>query len=813
MNASLRALALAAALLGTAPASASEPGPAPRPSARELAQQLGAVEQGLRGAEENLRFVETQYTQRTEPSEDVSRERRFSDGEIQYLLGDWPAASVLFYDLVSEPRFKSHPRYTDALFYLADSLLQQKNYIGARLYLREMLSLPITAARYRDALSRFLVVAGRLNHYEGVDAFVEKARALSGGQLPPEMAYVYAKWLFRRTDLPPEERLARARAAFIPLAQSPDGAFRLQAAYHLGVLSVQAGDYPGAIQQFQQLAVAPAATPAAQVQALPAGVRRPGGDAFTAPEVDAQRVRELALMSLGRLQYETGRYDEALDTYSRVPRDSQSFPDSLYEVAWVHVKMGHHQLAKNAIDILLMVAPDSQLAPEARLLHGNLLQKLHQYAQSIETYEHVISTFSPVRDTMDNLLRVDRDPVVYFDRLLARTEASPDVSTLLPPLALRYATTEREVTDAIRMVGDIDSGRKGAGEAQDLAKRILQALDTRGLETFPELQEGYTRADAVDSALIHAEASLVRVEGAALEDVLTPAEREQLAGLRREREALGTRFGKLPTTIQELEERRQRMQARVDSVDREAFRLGYELRSLEAVAASIRKWVDDTRLERKSNPDEEREFLVQLQAETQTVTDLQAELDAARARLADERNAAATALAGEQTIRSGYAEALSREHALLDTAQGRLSPDVASTLVKAHEVRAKTEAMRARVATAREVLRGRVEARGRLIREKVVAEQELLNRYDAEVAEVTGNARNIVGRIAYESFRRVRQQFYDLVLKADVGVVDVSFTEKQDRTTEIQKLSAQKDKALHELDAEFRDVLVEEGGK
>jgi hypothetical protein len=271
------------------------------------------------------------------------------------------------------------------------------------------------------------------------------------------------------------------------------------------------------------------------------------------------------------------------------------------------------------------------------------------------------------------------------------------------------------------------------------------------------------------------------------------------------------RFAKLPTTIQELEERRQRMQARVDSVDRDAFRLGYELRSMEAVATSIRKWVDDTRLERKSDPNEEREFLVQLQAETQTLADLQAELAATRARLMDERNAAATQLAGEQTIRAGYAEALHREHELLAAAEARLSPDAASTVLKAHEVRGRTDAMRARVAAARGVLRTRLETRGRVIREKVVAEQELLNRYEAEVASVTGDARNLVGRIAYESFRRVRQQFYDLVLKADVGVVDVAFTEKQDKTTEIQKLSAQKDKALRELDAEFRDVLVEDG--
>lgn len=805
MNVSLRALVLAAALVGAAPSLAAEPRPAPRPSARDLAQQLDAVEKGLRGTEENLRFVETQYTQRPEPSDDDSRARRFSDGEIQYLLGDWQAASILFYDLVSEPRFHVHPRYADALFYLADSLFQQQNYIGARLYLRELLSLPTTSSRYRDALARYLAVASRLNQFEGIDGYVEKARALSGGQLPPEMAYVYAKWLFRRTDLPPADRLARAREAFTALAQAPEGPFRHQAAYHLGVLSVQAGELPAAIQQFQQLAPPPSAQGADA-----AAPGRPASGA--APGVAASRVRELALMALGRLLFETGRYDEALDAYGQVPRDSESFPDALYETAWVHVKRGNHQLAYNATDILVSVAPDSQLAPEARILQGNLLQKLGRYDKSIETYTDVINTFRPARDSIDNLLRVSQNPVAYFDRLLGRLDGSQDVRTLLPPLALKYASTQREVANAVRMVGDIDSGRQGADEAQALAERILQALETRGLETFPELQEGYTRADAVDSALTHAEAALVRVETAALEAVLTPDERERLATVRREREALGQRFSALPTTIQELEERRRRMQARVDEVDREAFRLGYELQSLQAVATSVRKWVDDTRAQRGSNPDEEREFLVQLQAETQTLSDLQAELNATRTQLADERNAAATALAGEQTIRAGYAEALRREHELLGAAEGRLTQaqDEARTLLRAHEVRDRANALRARVATAREVLRTRLEARGRVIREKVLAEQQLLDRYEAEVATVSGDARNLVGRIAFESFRRVRQQFYDLVLKADVGVVDVAFAKKQDQTTEIQRLSAQQEKALRELDAEFKDVLAEE---
>ena len=40
-----------------------------------------------------------------------------------------------------------------------------------------------------------------------------------------------------------------------------------------------------------------------------------------------------------------------------------------------------------------------------------------------------------------------------------------------------------------------------------------------------------------------------------------------------------------------------------------------------------------------------------------------------------------------------------------------------------------------------------------------------------------------------------------------VGMVDVAFTRKQDKTSEIQKLSAEKDRELRVLDEEFKDIV------
>jgi hypothetical protein len=123
------------------------------------------------------------------------------------------------------------------------------------------------------------------------------------------------------------------------------------------------------------------------------------------------------------------------------------------------------------------------------------------------------------------------------------------------------------------------------------------------------------------------------------------------------------------------------------------------------------------------------------------------------------------------------------------------------------EVRARAAGLRERATAAKAYLRAQVTKRGRQIRDQVTAEQALLSSYGSDVKGVSGEARNLVGRIAFDSFKRVRQQFYDLVLKADVGLVDVAFTRKQDKTSEIQKISAQKDRELRVLDNEFKEVL------
>jgi tetratricopeptide (TPR) repeat protein len=773
---------VAAALMAVSGAAHAQPAAARgRASMTELNSQLNQLATQVKNESGNLRVVETQYTERAEVTDEEAQNKQFSRAEIEHLLENYEGSSVLFYDLIANPRFKANTKYPDALFYLAEALYQQKNFLGAKVYLRELLAL--RSGRYKMALSRYLEIAGQLNEFDGIDEYIEIARGLAGGELPPELTYVYGKWTLRRTDLPLEERVKRARSIFETVSSRPKAPYRLQSMYFTGVAYVKVRDYEAALAEFKRV--------------------------IEAPALDARdnKVKELAHLSMGRLLYEQEKFDQALDRYQEIPRESEYFVDSLYEIAWAHVKKGDYEKARDAIDILLLVAVDSTLEPEARILQGHLLLKLKRYGDSTEAYNSVINKYGPVHDEIKALIQQNADPVKYFDQLLARNDRNLEVASLLPPVALKWATTQHEVSEAVKMVSDLEAGRRGVKESEEIASRLIKTIEDRGLESFPTLQEGYVRADAVETALAAVDQSLVRIEGYLVEDQLNADEKAQLAKLRNAQEQLKVRFNSLPVSEKQVEARRDRMRTRVDTVDKVAFKLGYEIQSQYAQLAAIKKYAADTKPARRNTPEDEKGFLERVKHEEDALSGLEKELSDLRKDLSDERSSAEAVISGEDSIRKQYEEALDKQHQQLMSAEGRVTGEAREMIERAHRVRTDNQAVRERVLSAKRHLREQVTRKAQEIRNTVTAEQGLLSTYSESVKTVSGSARNLVGRIAFDSFKRVRQQFYDLVLKADVGVVDVSFTRKQDKTSEIQKLSVDKDRVLKAHDEEFREVL------
>jgi hypothetical protein len=57
------------------------------------------------------------------------------------------------------------------------------------------------------------------------------------------------------------------------------------------------------------------------------------------------------------------------------------------------------------------------------------------------------------------------------------------------------------------------------------------------------------------------------------------------------------------------------------------------------------------------------------------------------------------------------------------------------------------------------------------------------------------------------SFKDVKAKFYDIVIRTDVGNVDVSWSQKEDTDDDLKRLNLSRQRELKQLKDEFKDIL------
>ncbi|HZZ85402.1 MAG TPA: hypothetical protein VFE30_12765 [Anaeromyxobacteraceae bacterium] len=756
------AAALACALAAASPSSAR-------------AEGVEDVEVRLRSLEADLA---TAQAESRPPEGAAERARRaFAAGRARLAVQDFAHAAALLTEAAEAPSLQGTADGADALWLLALALDGQGSVAAAARALDRLLALP-GGPREREALPRAVDLAFRAGRHDRAVALAERARAVLGGRLPPDLAYTAAKAAWRRRDLPDPERRRRAASAF----EAVPPPHQLAAAYFQGVLQIEGGSPAGAVARFEACT------------------------RLDAQDARQREIRELCHLALGRLHGDAGRTLDALAHYQSVSRDSPRFDEALHEMAWTYVRAKKYALALRIAALLSDLAPESPLAPEAVLLRGQLELRLGRWRQAVESYERVVNRYGPVRDELEAILSSGEDPLRSFNEILGRPEADFDAAAVLPPLAARWAAEDDGVKGALALVGALDQGRRDLREASQLAARLSGLLAGGGTDS-PRGREGLARLDAVANGLLRARFALARAEAAELE--LGPAEQAELARLRAARRPLEERLAALPASGTAAAERIRGARARVEALDAAAFQLGYAVRSEVAAIAGTQGWLGSHRADVTGSPADRAALTEELRKHREIVAGYEEEVRQLRLDLAQAEDSArlAAAASGEELLRTACAERLAEEEALLARArQGRAASERLRAIDAA---RARAAALEASAAAARARRSGGAGEGLDELRARVQAQADELGREQGELDQTQEQVRLLVGKVTRRSLARVQGQFQRLVLEADVGLVDVAWARKRERVEKIQQLSMQKQADLDRFDAEFRDALRE----
>jgi len=96
------------------------------------------------------------------------------------------------------------------------------------------------------------------------------------------------------------------------------------------------------------------------------------------------------------------------------------------------------------------------------------------------------------------------------------------------------------------------------------------------------------------------------------------------------------------------------------------------------------------------------------------------------------------------------------------------------------------------------------------VRGYITTEKEELRHATAKLGGVLGESQSLGGGLAQTMFTRVAERFYDLVVQSDVGIIDVAWGLKDQKTQEVTKLTTQKNLEIKALDEDFKKLLEEE---
>lgn len=705
-------------------------------------------------------------------------QRRLVDAEVAYSLGDYDTAALMLFDLAS----KSGTDQETATYYLAESLFQKGDRGAARNYYEQVIATNNQASRYyQPSLLRLVEISIAQRDTTNVASHLAALDRLAPASRLPEVPYVRGKFAFF------EGKYDEALAYFQDVPKGSE--HELQAVYYTGTTHVAKKDLGRATEVFTDVIG-----------------RKPRSS-------NDRRVIELSQLALGRLFYERDQPSKSIDSYLLVDRRSDLFPDALYEVAWVYVKGKHYDKALRALELLSLSEPQSNKTPTVRILEGNLRIRKAQMIRNAQItgtldanfrdgdpgveYDKAAAVFTETHDlympsyaALAQMVDNSSDPGQYLAQLAGRSARVFQSTAPIPEAAAQFLRDEPEVQRVVSV--EIDLGEVEANIAQSEAiiarlDGVLKVGDRTAV--YPALQSRRSRIGQIQDDLIKMRSELA--------DQMAKGSTSGLTATRKE---LVQQYLAMPNAEQVYADRVAAAHADYDKVEQAAADVNGIIDQTQAVAVALRKYSNDA-VDPPIPADQKTNIVQTLDAAATEAAAIEAELAELQREILLGRDLAGVgddSVTKAREVRKAVRAAQDAEHKALASAGGSQKIiALADRAARVAENLAQTETQIDSI-----VDRGIEQVRAALTQER-----GNLAAYKTELDEYGSESRSIGGTVLGASFKDVKAKFYDVIIRTDVGNVDVSWSQKEDNDDDIKRLNLSRQRDLKQLKDEFRDIL------
>jgi tetratricopeptide (TPR) repeat protein len=741
-----------------------------------LADEVDDYTRKLVDLDQRARQLSIELPQAQTPSPDIA-DRRVLDAQAFYMQKDYEQAATVLMDVVD--KYPGTRAYDDALFLLGESLFQAHDFHTARGYLEQAVAKNTGSKPEQLALQRLVEISLRTGDYEKIDGYLQRLQTLPIAQMEPAIPYVRGKYYFFRG------RLDDAINVFAAVPQN--NPYFFQARYFIATILIKKGDLAGATQNFDALL---------KVQA---------------PDASGKDIQDLARLAIARILYERSQFDKAIEAYLAIPRQSKYWAEALREQAWTYIKAKDWQRAYRSINLLLLAEPDAPDGPSLRLIEGNLHLRMNNFYLASDTFSKVRDEFEPVhRQLQQVLVRSQTDPA-YFDSLVGKSLDKFDIGAFVPATAVRWVKAEPDVARMVALASNVGDIQRDLGDSQKLLDRIEHAMQGSGkVAMFPDLASRRTKSTEMMNEVVTTRQKMVGKMRAILDPILSPEERKALDVIAIERDGVERQVTALPTTDEGIASHEKKMRDQFAQIDSQASELNVSIQNLEAELVAIEQYYRVSRSEQKIRPEDIQGPVRDMRG---VIEGLRATHDKLREAIADARRDSAAAGGigeAERETSKKLTELLRRESEIQKQALVRLSGNDRANVERMQGVLYRCDAIESMLVAFDQRIDGQVATRLETVVRYLKTEKEALAKAMERLNGIMDESKSMGGGLAQAMFTRVADKFYDLVVQSDVGIIDVAWGLKDQKTNTVTRLTNQKSMEIKALDEDFRRVMEED---
>ncbi len=729
-------------------------------------------------------------------------------GQEQFENKEYLAASIYLYEVVQNPKAQNHPFYLDAVYYLAESLFHLKNYAGAIKYYKILATR--SPSRREEAQVRLMEIAVETNKFNLVDQFFRQREQFQNLSLRKKIVYLAAKSYYFRKNFP------RAIELFNSIADDPK--YGAKALFFLGTTALQvkprAEGVKLALSYFQR--------------------------ALRRCPPDNPKLREFLLLTLGRLYLAMDNTTKALEYYLKIERRSKLFEEALYEVCWVYIKRAkkakkrtvkerEYRRALQTLELLMSFLPDSPLYPQAQLLRAHLQLQIaalvnreerdSYYEMALKNYSAIAKQYRPIYRQMEQSIRERMkrgiDQKTLFRELIEQQLEEFTISSLLPKEALKWMSNEELMKRTFAVLKDLKMMKKYIRDSFQLLDKLdkiveLNQNDNKKLLLSPSLREAKMQADEVFSDILTIQNKINEIRKNIVLDKMAPADRERFLALEKRLKLIRSLFSQLPKNTKEFRKKDRAILKRLDSMRQRLHSVSLEIDYAVKLLNTLPKWFlypeakKLTPAQRNSIREDANDLEKMIQNLRQKYYQTKHELELAEISLRYASNDPY-----EDKIRRDYQQLLLQQNRLLQKISSKLSPSEQTTLDNLRQLENRLQTMRLELRNFLIIIQRFSDKYRQQLRRVIVEQRRNLQKYGQKIRGLVSEVKGLAAVIAYSSYHSVKRKFYNLILKAEVGVIDVVWSQHQNIQKEKNRLLKNRARDLKVLTEEYRGVSEE----